>query len=200
MQRERAGAGDAPACRIFIAYSVPAEAATAIAAWARGSLAGASELRLVPAANLHVTLVFCGRLHAERVADVVDMTRRAIALQRAPLYTPSRVRVLARSAIALELEAAEPARALRGWPLGTLTSELSSAGLLRRETREWTPHVTVARARRGQRPAVEAEPPDLTFAPDAIVVMESLSVPGGVRYAERERFPFGQSAPRVGKK
>ena len=30
----------------------------------------------------------------------------------------------------------------------------------------------------------------MTFAPDAIVVLESLSVPGGVRYAERARFPF----------
>jgi RNA 2',3'-cyclic 3'-phosphodiesterase len=198
VQRERAGAG-ARGCRIFVAYSLPAETAGAIATWARSSLAGASELRLVPAANLHVTLVFCGRLPPERVEDVVTMTRRAIALPRAPLYTPSRVRVLARSAIALELDAAEPDRALRGWPLGMLASELSSAGLRRRETREWAPHVTVARARRGQRPIAAAEPPDLTFAPDAIVVAESLSVPGGVRYAERARFPFDLPAHRTGK-
>lgn len=194
MQRERAGAGDARGCRIFVAYSLPAEAAGAIATWARSSLAGASELRLVPAANLHVTLVFCGRLPPERVEDVVAMTRRAIALPRAPLYTPTRVRVLARSAVALDLDAAEPARALRGWPLGMLTDELASAGLRRRETREWTPHITVARARRGLRPVVAAEPPDVTFAPDAIVILESLSVPGGVRYAERARFPFDPPA------
>jgi 2'-5' RNA ligase len=98
--------------------------------------------------------------------------------------------VLARSAVALELEAAEPDRALRGWPLGSLALELSSAGLVRRETREWTPHVTIARARRGQRPTVQMEPPDVSFAPDAIVVLESVSVPGGVRYDERARVPF----------
>jgi 2'-5' RNA ligase len=181
---------DAPGRLIFIAYTLPAEAASAIATWARSSLGDASELRLVAAANLHITLVFCGRLPAERIEEVVDRTRAGIVVRRAPVYTPSRLRVLARSAVALELDAAEPDRALRGWPLGMLALELSSAGLRRRETRDWTPHITIARARRGQRPAVGVERPDVSFAPDAIVVLESVSVPGGVRYDERARFPF----------
>ena len=109
---------------------------------------------------------------------------------RAPVYTPACIRVLARSAVALALDAAEPDRALRGWPLGTLALELTSAGLRRQETRDWTPHVTVARARRGQRPAVAAQPPDISFTPDAIAVLESVSVPGGVRYDPRARFPL----------
>jgi 2'-5' RNA ligase len=177
---------------LFIAYTLPAETASALATWARCSLGDESGLRLVAAAHLHITLVFCGRLPAERVGEVVEMTRAGIVVRRAPVYTPSRVRVLARSAIALGLDAAEPDRALRGWPLGTLALELSSAGLRRQETREWMPHITIARARRGQRPAVEIEPPELSFAPDAIVVLESVSVPGGVRYDERARFPFQQ--------
>jgi 2'-5' RNA ligase len=181
---------DAPRCLLFIAYALPAETASAIATWARGSLGDASELRLVPAANLHITLVFCGRLPAERVDEVVERTRAGIAVRRSPIFTPARVRVLARSAIALELHAAEPERALRGWPLGTLALELSDAGLRRPETREWIPHVTIARARRGQRPAIDVEPPDMSFAPDAIVVLESVSVPGGVRYDARARFPL----------
>jgi 2'-5' RNA ligase len=180
---------DAPRRLVFIAYALPGETASAIATWARGALGEASELRFVPAANLHITLIFCGRLPAERVAEVVARTRAAIGVRRAPVYTPTRVRVLARSAVALELDAAEPDRALRGWPLGTLALELSSAGLRRQETREWTPHVTIARARRGHRPTVRAEPPDVSFAPDAIVVLESVSVPGGVRYDELARFP-----------
>jgi 2'-5' RNA ligase len=175
---------------IFIAYTLPAETAGAIATWAQGTLGDAGELRLVAAPNLHITLVFCGRLPAERVEEVVDRTRAAIALHLPPRYSPSRVRVLARSAVVLELDAAAPDGALRGWPLGTLALELGSAGLRRQETREWLPHVTVARARRGQRPAVRAEPPDMSFAPDAIAVLESVSVPGGVRYDERARFPF----------
>jgi 2'-5' RNA ligase len=180
----------APRRLIFIAYTLRAEAASAVAAWARGSLGDASELRLVAAANLHITLVFCGRLPAERVEEVVERTRAGIVAQRAPDYTASRVRVFARSAVALELDAAEPDRALRGWPLGTLALELSSAGLRRREMREWTPHITIARARRGQRPAVALEPPDVSFAPDSIAVLESVSVPGGVRYDQRARFPL----------
>jgi 2'-5' RNA ligase len=175
---------------IFIAYTLPAETASAIATWARDSLGDASELRLVAAANLHITLVFCGPLPAERVEEVVERTRAGIVVGRAPVYTPSRVRVLARSAVALELDAAEPDRALRGWPLGSLALELSSAGLRRRETRDWTPHVTIARARRGQRPTVDVQPPDVSFAPDAIAVLESVSVPGGVRYDQRARFPL----------
>jgi 2'-5' RNA ligase len=185
--------------RLFIAYTLPDEAASGIAAWARGSLGDASELRLVPPANLHITLVFCGRLPGERVEELVDRTRAGIAVHHAPVYTPSRVRVLARSAVALELEAAEPDRALRGWPLATLAVELASAGLRRQETREWTPHVTLARVRRGQRPSVQLDPPALSFAPDAIAVLESVSTPGGVRYDERARFTLlarGSDQPR----
>ena len=181
---------DAPRPLIFIAYTLPAEAASSIATWAKGLLGDAGELRLVPPANLHVTLVFCGRLPAERVEEVVEATRAGIVIRRAPVYLPSRVRVFARSAVALELDAAEPDRALRGWPLGVLALELTSAGLRRPETREWTPHLTIARARRGHRPAVAVEPPDVSFAPDAIVVLESVSVPGGVRYDQRARFPL----------
>ena len=121
---------------------------------------------------------------------MVDRTRAGIEVERAPVYTAARVRVLARSAVALELEAAEPDRAVRGWPLGTLALELASAGMRRPETREWIPHITVARARRGRRPAIGAEPPDVSFAPAAIVVLESVSVPGGVRYEPRARFAF----------
>jgi 2'-5' RNA ligase len=188
---------DAPRRQIFIAYTLPAETASAIASWARDSLGDAGELRRVGAAELHITLIFCGRLPVERVEEVVDRTRAGIVVRRAPTYAPSRVRVLARSAVALELDAAEPDRALRGWPLGTLALELSSAGLRRQETREWIPHITIARARRGQRPTVDAEPPDVSFAPDAIVVLESVGVPGGVRYEARARFPFEPKGPRA---
>ena len=142
---------DAPRRLVFIAYALPGETACAIATWARAELGEASELRFVPAANLHITLIFCGRLPAERVAEVVERTRTGIVVRHAPVFTPTRVRVLARAAVALELDAAEPDRALRGWPLGTLALELSNAGLRRRETREWIPHTTIARARRGQR-------------------------------------------------
>ncbi|MDP9257638.1 MAG: hypothetical protein M3Q31_13930 [Actinomycetota bacterium] len=183
----------APRPLIFIAYTLPAETASAIATWARDALGGARDLRLVAAANLHITLVFCGRLPAERVEEVVERTRASIRVRRAPVYRPSRVRVLARSAVVLELDADEPDRALRGWPLGTLALELSNAGLRRPETREWTPHITIARARRGQRPAVALEPPEVMLAPDAIAVLESASVPGGVRYDQRARFPLDAS-------
>jgi RNA 2',3'-cyclic 3'-phosphodiesterase len=175
---------------IFVAYSLPAEAASAIATWAGETLGAADEIRLVPAENLHITLVFCGRLPADRVEEVIERTRAAIEVERAPRYAPTRVRLLARSSIAVELEAAEPDRARRGWPLGMLALELTTAGLRRPETRDWLPHVTVARARRGRRPAVTAEPPDLSFAPDAIAVLESVSIPGGVRYEPRARFPL----------
>jgi 2'-5' RNA ligase len=141
----------------------------------------------VPASNLHITIIFCGRLPAERIEDVVERTRRGIAVRRAPLYTPSRVRVLARSAVVLGLDSTQPER---GRPFGALAAELAHAGLMRRETREWTPHVTIARAGRGRRANPRVEPPGVSFAPDAIAVLESVSVPGGVRYEQRARFPL----------
>ena len=72
---------------IFIAYTLPAKTASVLAKWARGSLGDASELRLVEAANLHVTLVFCGRVPPERVEEVVERTGAAIEARRAPVYT-----------------------------------------------------------------------------------------------------------------
>ena len=104
----------APSRLIFIAYTLPAEAASAIATWARDSLGDASELRLVAAVNLHITLVFCGPLPAERVEEVIERTRAGIVVRHAPVYIPARVRVLARSAVALELAAAEAIRRRAG--------------------------------------------------------------------------------------
>ena len=70
---------------IFIAYTLPAEAASALATWVEEALGGADELRLVPAENLHITLVFCGRLPADRVEEVDRAGRappsRSIALR-----------------------------------------------------------------------------------------------------------------------
>ena len=70
---------------IFIAYTLPAEAASALATWVEEALGGADAVRLVPAANLHITLVFCGRLPDDRVDEVIERTRAAIAVDRAPL-------------------------------------------------------------------------------------------------------------------
>jgi len=179
-----------PRPHVFIAYTLPAETASAIVGWAHRTLGEESALRPVTAANLHVTLVFCGPLPAERIEEVVERTRAAIVVRRAPTYTVSRVRVRARSVIALELDAAEPDRALRGWPLGMLAYELSNAGLRRRETRDWTPHITIARARRGQTLSAPVEAPKVTFRPDAIAVFQAVNVLDGVRYDERARFPL----------
>ena len=180
----------APRPLIFVAYTLAAETASVCAAWARDSLGDASGLRLVPAGNLHVTLVFCGRVPAERVRKCgPDDPRRHRGGSRPRLHGLARAGACALGGRA-QLKAAEPDRGLRGWPLGTLALELSNAGLRRPETREWLPHLTVARGRRGQRPSVGAEPPSASFAPDAIAVLESVTVPGGVCYEERARFPL----------
>ena len=71
---------------IFIAYTLPVETASTIATWTGDSLGDAGGLRLVPADNLHVTLVFCGRLPAERVEEVVERTRAGIVVRRAPVF------------------------------------------------------------------------------------------------------------------
>jgi 2'-5' RNA ligase len=60
------------------------------------------------------------------------------------------------------------------------------------DRRALRPHVTVARVRRGARPAIASVPPapQLRFSPPALVLMRSRLGPGGARYEALERRPL----------
>src|SRR4051794_40086053 len=80
--------------RTFVALTLAESDATALASWAAGALGGRPELRLVPAANLHATLVFCGSLQAPEREAVAEATLEEAAGVPLPVLSPTRVAVL----------------------------------------------------------------------------------------------------------
>jgi RNA 2',3'-cyclic 3'-phosphodiesterase len=132
--------------RLFAALSLPAAVAAALAE-ARGGLYGA---RWIDPSDYHVTLRFIGdvdALAAGEIADVLASVRRApasVAFEGLDAFGGDRPRAIV-------------ARIKRSSPLVELQGELE--GLLRRiglspETRNFTPHVTLARLRAGSSMAV----------------------------------------------
>ena len=133
-------------------------------------MAGREELRAVPEASLHVTLVFLGSTAPERVPDLWDATVGSIPAGPAP--------VLAGKGLA-----ALPRRRPRVFALG-LADRDGRAGALQRaiataigpdEHRRWLAHVTLVRVRKGVRARhLAAEAPSLgPFAPPAVALMRS---------------------------
>ncbi len=167
--------------RTFVALALAPGDASELAAWAAEALAGVPDVRPVPAANLHATLVFCGMLQEPERAEVARLTRAEA--EGAPLATlsPKRVSVLG-SVVAVIYEPvgdAAPLLALQA----RLATRLSGAGLAPHEDRPWLPHVTVARARRGVRPRLgRPDPPPADISPSGVAAYTSVPMQGGVTY------------------
>jgi 2'-5' RNA ligase len=170
--------------RLFAAVDLPAPVRDAVAAWGREGTAGDASLRAVPAANLHLTLVFLGsREEAEsaRIGALVTAAAAgpvALALGAALWLAPRRPHVLT-------LAVADPEGSL-GRLQAAVAATLRDGAGHEDEGRAFRPHVTVARVRRGARvdPARHPLPP----APRAAFLAESLTLyrsrpgPGGSRY------------------
>lgn len=178
-----------PRARLFVALDLPSQVREGVAAWQRRELTDPA-LRMVPAENLHLTLVFLG-WQAER--DLGRIAEAALGaggdapearLLPEPVGRPSgrRPRLFALEAEApgvVELQAEVSAR-------------LEAARLYRAEKRPFWPHLTVARVkpeRRGARkPAlVERLPGPLggtpvRFRPTRLVLFRSHLHPSGASY------------------
>jgi 2'-5' RNA ligase len=165
--------------RLFVALELPAEVRSALAAW--GDAAAPGSMRRTPAANLHVTLAFLGTRSAQDAQDVgallptVARPTGTVAVERELWLPPRRPGVLAVS--------------LSGGPAlaqlhDDLVTSLERAIGFAPERRALLPHVTVARARRGERVRATAlaPPPELEFAPSGLVLYRSHTGPGGARY------------------
>ena len=120
--------------------------------WAAGALGGLRGVRVVPAANLHVTLVFCGHHPPEAADELASAVDEAFAGEPAYAFACRGVRAFG-SAIAVELEplgAPAPAAAQ-----ARLEQRLVAAGLARDEGRRWI----AARDGRPRRPGRLATAP-----------------------------------------
>jgi 2'-5' RNA ligase len=165
--------------RLFVALALPAGARAALAAW--GDAAAPAIMRRTPVENLHVTLAFLGSRQEGDVAAVAGVLRAVarplgeLAVDGALWLPPRRPGVLSVALRAGAALAELHADLVRG---------LTDAIGFEAERRPLRPHVTVARARRGERlRAVELPPPpELSFVPDGLVLYRSQTGAAGARY------------------
>jgi 2'-5' RNA ligase len=178
--------------RLFVAVPIPRELASQLFELAR-TVPG---MRATPAANLHVTVHFLGRLDA----SLVPALGRALAVPAAA--TPPFALEVERVAggprprprapmLWAHLAPAEPFAALAG----AVAAACEPFGVPL-ETRPPRPHVTLARAPRGRQAPVPEVPQDLAGAviPVAhLVLMRSRLSPAGATYEPVAELPLRAS-------
>jgi 2'-5' RNA ligase len=165
--------------RLFCALRLPGPGLDAFVAWQGEHLSGpAGEgVRVVPRANLHVTLAFLGSRPAGDVPAVAAALAAAAAEAAPPVLRPARYRETRSVGMVVLDDVTGAATALAG----DVQTRLERAGVYRREQRPWLPHVTVLRFR--ERPRRRATVEGLAnVCPSDAAVMVSVPGPGGARY------------------
>jgi len=162
-----------------VALDLPDVARAELAGWRDAATDGRSELRPVPEAQLHVTLVFLGDTAPAEIGGLWEAVGAAAGVQ-APLLTPLGVKAVPPRRprlFALDLQDADD-RA------GRLHGRVSKA-LDRTDERALWPHVTLARVRRGARAGALTVPeamPFGTFTAPALTLYRSQPTAAGARY------------------
>jgi 2'-5' RNA ligase len=170
--------------RLFLALRLPERVLDVLEAWQAEHLHG---VRVVPRAQLHITLAFLGSRPARELEAIVGELRAAAADASADLHlAPSRYRET-RSVAMLALD--DPGGGATGLA-EDVQARLERLGVYRREERAWLPHVTVARFR--ERPRLRLDPPAMgTFVPSDAAAYLSQLHPGGAQYVVLESVGLG---------
>jgi RNA 2',3'-cyclic 3'-phosphodiesterase len=172
--------------RLFVAMLLPDAAVSSLVAWQEREFAEIRGVRIVPPANLHVTLAFLGSTPAAAVSAIVEVLHEAAREAEAPLLAPARYReTRSVGMIALSDErgraAAIAVHVFEG---------LERLGVYERERREWLPHITVVRFR--ERPRLSPSLPDLgAVNPSEAALYHSQLRPTGAQYEVLESVPLG---------
>jgi 2'-5' RNA ligase len=163
--------------RLFVALPLPDDARQRLSAWQGRELDGAAEARVVPPANLHVTLAFLGPRPASDVEPVLELLRDAARETRRPVLAAVRYRET--RSVGMVVLDDEESRATR--LAGDLGEGLERLGVYERERREWLPHVTVLRFRRP--PGLAPSLPELgRVSPSEVALYHSVLRPTGAQY------------------
>ncbi|MEE8320863.1 MAG: RNA 2',3'-cyclic phosphodiesterase [Gammaproteobacteria bacterium] len=140
--------------------------------------------RRVPAANLHITLVFLGNIDEQQCRDVqqaaseISSRSFTLKLDRAGKWSRSKVIWLAHTTIPEELT--------------SLVAELNESAIncrIQIENRPYRPHVTLARKVRGPVPPLDIEP--FEWAIKSFALVQSETLPQGAQYAVIQNWPLG---------
>jgi 2'-5' RNA ligase len=142
----------------------------------------AKGFRPVQPQNLHVTLVFLGRVDADsellikRSVTSISAKPFVLSFDQLNYWSNPRVLCLTCSQIAEEVELL----------VAGLNREVASCGL-QPETRPYIPHITLARHAH-YLPVINFEP--IVWRSGSFCLVESCSEPGGVYYKIRQEWPF----------
>ena len=172
--------------RLFLGFALPAITVRDVARWQDQTLGAPAGARIVPDANMHVTIAFLGSRPSTELDSITAVLRAAAEGVPPPVLTPTRYRETRSVGMLVfadeEGRAAQIAQAAHGG--------LEQLGVYEPERRPWLPHLTVARFR--ERPRLEPSIPDLgpVTMSDAAVYMSRLR-PDGAQYEVLESVPLG---------
>jgi 2'-5' RNA ligase len=164
--------------RLFVGFPVPLEQRGELVAWAEDVFGGDAGVRVVPEANLHVTLAFLGSTPGARVPDIVAAVRDGAVGRARPRFVPARLRAT-RSVGMFVLDDVEGAGAALAADVQT---RLEAFGLYAPERRRWLAHVTVARWQERPTRVRTYVPVMEEIVPSGIAVYLSVLRAGGAQY------------------
>ena len=187
--RRASGRPGSPRARLFLALEPCAEDRTALAAWRDELVEGRDDLRPMAADSLHLTLVFLGYRPEKEIDAIAQAAFAAVEQLEPALLTPGEVIPLPRRGprlFALDL-VDEGARAVG--IQAAASAALADARVYRPERREWWPHLTLARVKRGRRaePLTPAAPAPGPLRAPLVTLYRSLLRPQGALYVPIER-------------
>ena len=171
--------------RVFLGLRLPDDGLDVIEAWQRGL----ERMRIVPRAQLHVTLAFLGHRPARELPGVLEELRVAAARVAGEIrLTPVRYRETRAVAMLVLEDEGGRATALAG----DLQERLERLGVYRREGRPWLPHLTVGRFREraGLRPDLGNIRTHVLIPSDASAFLSRLR-PTGAEYEVLESAALG---------
>jgi RNA 2',3'-cyclic 3'-phosphodiesterase len=175
-----------PRARLFLALDLPEDARTSIASWRDQLISGRQDLRPVRPEALHVTLVFLGWQDESAAPRIAEAAFAALPAVPPPRLTSAGVRALPPRnprLFALDLED-EGGRATA--VQAAASAALEAGGWYRPEKRPFWPHLTLARAKRGERrvrPILDGPPPPgEPFETPVVTLYRSTLRPQGALY------------------
>lgn len=184
--------------RLFLAIALPNCVRSRLAESVRAVAGRTKAVRWVPSENVHITLKFLGDTSPDRRAAVESAMERVVSKVRSLSLAITGVKVVRRRrrphmVWAIVADSDEQLLRLHG-----RTDRLLGRDGFARETRSFSPHVTLARVREGISPLEERvlvewasglrEIKPLAFTVDKVDLMKSELKPRGAEYTLCKRF------------
>lgn len=172
-----------PSFRLFFAVDIPENVVNELVLWQREFLVSERMLRMTPAGQLHITLVFLGQM-GEKERDLAFGLLEAVngrgAIEAAATGIVGLPRGRSPRVIAAKID--EPAGRIEVIH-NELAAGLEEKALYKREKRPFFPHVTIARGRgRAQLELSEIHPEPVKFTAVRITLYNSILKANGAEH------------------